>query len=102
MSRKIVVTLATKDVPKARAFYTALGFPLNEKFCGETSAYIVMSDAIHVMLLEESAFSRFSPRGICDTSQFLEVLHSLTCHSRAEVDEIIQKALAAGGSVFEE
>ncbi|MEO5713212.1 MAG: VOC family protein [Luteolibacter sp.] len=102
MSRKIIIHLASKDVPGARAFYTALGFTENEQFTRETCVCIVMSDTIQVMFSEESSFATFSPRGICDTSQFLEVLNCLTCSSRAEVDEMIRKAVAAGGSVFEE
>ncbi len=101
MSRKIVINFPTKDVQRARAFYTALGFTVNEQCSGEKCVCIVMSDTIQAMFLVESFFSAFSPRAICDTSKFLEVLHCLTCASRAEVDEKIQQAVAAGGSVFE-
>ncbi|MDB6117618.1 MAG: Glyoxalase-like domain protein [Verrucomicrobiaceae bacterium] len=102
MSRKIIVHLSTKDVPGARAFYTALGFTVNEQISGETSVCIVMGDTISAMFTAEPTFATFSPRAICDTSKALEVLNCLSCSSRAEVDDIIQKALAAGGGVFEE
>ncbi|MEO5912839.1 MAG: VOC family protein [Luteolibacter sp.] len=102
MSRQIILHFSTKDVPGARAFYTALGFTVNEAVSSGSCVYIIMSDTISVMFSEESVFSTFSPRGLCDTSKFLEVLTCLTCSSRAEVDEMIRKALEAGGSVFEE
>lgn len=102
MSRTIIVHLATKDVPRARAFYTALGFSVNETISGETCVYLIVSDAIHIMLSAEAVFATFSPRGLCDTSKFLEALNCLTCATRAEVDGTIRKALAAGGSTFEE
>ncbi|CAN5586634.1 VOC family protein [soil metagenome] len=102
MSRKIIIHLSTNDVPGARAFYTALGFTVNEQISGPTSVCIVMSDTISAMFSAESSFASFSPKAICDTSQFLEVLNCLTCSSRAEVDEMIRKARAGGGSVFEE
>lgn len=63
---------------------------------------MVISDTISAMFSMESVFSTFSPRALCDTSKFLEVLSCLTCSSRAEVDDMIQKAEATGGTVFEE
>ncbi len=102
MNRQIILHFATKDVPRAQAFYTALGFTVNEQFTGETHVCIVMSDTISVMFSAEAQFAKFSPKPPCDPSQNLEVLCCLTCASRAEVDEMIQKALAAGGTTFEE
>ncbi len=102
MTRQIFIHLSTKDVPRAQAFYTSLGFTRNESFSGENHVCITISDAIQLMLSAESAFATFSPRAICDTSQFLEVLNCLTCSSRAEVDSLIQKALQAGGTTVEE
>lgn len=101
-TRKIIITLATKDVVRARAFYTSLGFTENEQFSGEHCVCIVMSETISAMIMAEAQFAGFSPKPACDTSKALEVLVSLTCRSRAEVDETIRKALDAGGSVFED
>ncbi len=102
MSRKIIIHLSTKNVPAARAFYTALGFTVNEEMSRDVSVCIVMSDTISAMFSAESAFANFSPRAVCDTSKYLEVLNNLTCSSRAEVDDLIRRAIGAGGSVFEE
>lgn len=101
MSRKIFIHLSTKDVDRGRAFYTALGFAVNEAFSGETHVCHIISDTIQVMLSAESVFTTFSPRGICDTSKFLEVLNCLTCSSRGEVDDLIRRAVQAGGSIVE-
>jgi predicted lactoylglutathione lyase len=102
MNRKIIINLPTKDVHQARVFYTTLGFTVNEQSSGEMCVCIVISDTINAMFLAQSFFATFSPRAICDTSKYLEVLNCLTCSSRAEVDDMIQKAVDAGGSVFEE
>ena len=102
MSRKIILHFSTKDLQRARAFYTALGFTVNEQFSGETCVCIVISDTISAMFSVESLFSTFSPRAICDTSKFLEVLSCLSCTSRAEVDDMIKRAVASGGATFEE
>jgi len=102
MSRSIVINLPTKDVHRARAFYTALGFTVNEQVSGETCVFIVISETINVMFLVESFFSTLSPRAICDTSKFLEVLNCLSCASRAEVDDMVKRAVDAGGSIFQD
>lgn len=102
MSRKIFVHLSTKDVSKAQAFYTALGFTRNEQFSGESHVCLVISDTIQLMLSAEPVFATFSPRAVCDTSKYLEVLNCLTCSSRAEVDDMVKKAVEAGGSTCEE
>ena len=102
MSRKIIVHLSTKDVPRARAFYTALGFTENAPFSGDGHVCMVISDTIQVMLSSEPVFASFSPRAICDTSKALEVLNCLSCSSRAEVDDLVKRAVEAGGSICEE
>jgi hypothetical protein len=101
MSRKIFIHLSTKDVNRAQAFYTVLGFAVDEVFSGETHVCHVISDTIRVMLSAEPAFTTFSPRAICDTSKFLEVLNCLTCSSRDEVDDLVRRAVQAGGTVVE-
>ncbi|MFZ2282025.1 MAG: VOC family protein [Prosthecobacter sp.] len=102
MIRAIVVHLSTKDLPRARVFYTALGFTVNEGMSGEKHVCIVISETIHLMLSEESVFTTFSPRAVCDTSKYLEVLNCLQCSSRAEIDDLVRKAVAAGGTTVEE
>lgn len=101
MTRKIIVHLSTKDVPRAQSFYTALGFTLNEDFSGENCVCMVVSETIQIMLSAEAVFATFSPRAVCDTSKALEVLNCLTCGGREEVDEMIQKAVQAGGAIAE-
>ena len=102
MIRAIIVHLSTKDVPRARAFYMALGFTVNEGMSGEKHVGIVISETIQLMLSAESVFVTFSPRGLCDTSKSLEVLNCLQCSSRAEIDDLVRKAVAAGGTTVEE
>ena len=46
-------------------------------------------------------FREFTPKAVCDTSQAVEVLMSLSCGSRQEVDDLVARALAAGGSTYD-
>ena len=40
----------------------------------------------------------FPPKEICDASKSIEVLVCLSCGSREKVDEMVRKAVAAGGT----
>jgi predicted lactoylglutathione lyase len=50
------------------------------------------------MLLVEEFFKTFTTKSITDTAKSTEVLLCLSCESRAEVDELVAKAKAAGGT----
>lgn len=102
MNTQIYINLPVTDLPRSIAFFKALGFLLNPQFTDDTAACIIISEHIHVMALTHPKFREFSPKAICDTSKSIEVLFSLTCSSRAEVDTLVAKAVAAGGSTCEE
>lgn len=101
MSKQVFLNLPVSDLPKSMAFYQALGFPNNPEFSGDGGACIVISDTIFVMLATQEKFRDFTPKAICDTSKAVEVLINLSCESRAEVDSLVAKALAAGGSTYD-
>lgn len=96
-SRKIFVNLSVRDLKKSMEFFKALGFSFNMQFTDENAACMVVSDEAFVMLLTETFFKTFTRREICDTSTHTEGLFALSCESRAEVDEMVKKAIAAGG-----
>jgi predicted lactoylglutathione lyase len=54
------------------------------------------------MLATHAKFREFTPKAVCDTSQAVEVLNSLACGSDAEVDDLVARALAAGGSTYDQ
>lgn len=97
MSRMIFVNLPVADLAKAKAFYEAIGATNDPRFTDETAACMLFSDTIRVMLLTHDKFRQFTPKPVADAHQVTEVLISLSADSRAEVDEITEKALAAGG-----
>ena len=98
MSRQVFIHLPVADVAKARAFFEGMGFSLDAHCSGEHSACLAFSETIHVMLSAHEQFRQFSPKPICDTSKALEVLLCLQCESRAEVDDMATKAVAAGAT----
>ena len=58
---------------------------------------MVLSDHGFVMLLTEPFFRGFTEQQPCDTRTHTEVMIALSCESRAEVDELLGKAIAGGG-----
>jgi predicted lactoylglutathione lyase len=52
------------------------------------------------MLLTHKKFREFTPKMICDATKSTEVLVCLSCESRQNVDELVRKAVAAGGTTY--
>lgn len=102
MINQIFLTLPVADLQKSIAFFKALGFTNNQQFSDDTAACIVINDNISVMLGTHDKFRTFTPKTVCDTSQSVEVLISLSCDTRERVDELVAKALAAGGTTYDE
>jgi uncharacterized protein len=98
MARKIFVNLPIKDMERAQAFFRALGFDFNPQFTNEQGACMVISEDIFAMLLVEPFFQTFTKKPISDAKKSTEVLVCLSCDSREEVDALVKKALAAGGT----
>ena len=101
MTKQIFINLPVADLTRSKAFFQALGFSLNPAFCDETAACVVVSNTISVMLATHDKFRQFTPKAVCDTSKAVEALFSLSCASREEVDELVRRALAAGGTTYD-
>ena len=98
MGRKIFVNLPIKDMERSQAFFRALGFDFNPQFTNEQGACMVIGEDIFAMLLVEPFFQTFTRKPIADAKKSTEVLVCLSCDSRDEVDALVKKALAAGGT----
>jgi predicted lactoylglutathione lyase len=96
-TRKMFVNLAVRDLAKSMAFFGKLGFDFNPQFTDEKAACMIVSDDAYVMLLTEPFFKTFTKKALCDTTARTEGLFALSCSSRAEVDEMVRTAIAAGG-----
>jgi len=94
----IFLNLPVADVKRSRAFYTALGFGFDERFCDDTALCVKLSDTIFFMLLETEKFAGFAPLPVGDAKKESQHLIALSRDSRAAVDEITEAAIAAGGT----
>lgn len=102
MKTKIFLNLAVKDLNRAISFFNELGFLTNPKFTNDKGACIVISEDINVMILVKEFYQTFTKKQICDSATTSEVLISLSMESREQVDEMIEKAVKAGGTDYNE
>jgi predicted lactoylglutathione lyase len=94
--RMIFVNLPVKDLEASKRFFGELGFEFNPEFTDDSATAMVVDENIVVMLLVENRFRDFINGEIADPDT-TEVLTCLSADSREEVDEMVEKAIAAGG-----
>jgi len=97
-SRKIFVNLAVEDLDTSVEFFTKLGFTFDPRFTDESATCMIVSDEAFVMLLAESRFKDFTKKQLADPTTSTEAILAFSAESRAQVDELADKALEAGGS----
>lgn len=97
-SRKIFINLPVRDLKASMEFFKKLGFAFNPQFTDDNAACMIISEEAFVMLLVEPFFKTFTKKEISDTSTRTEGMFALSCDSRAEVDEMVKIAIAAGGT----
>lgn len=101
-AKSIYVNLPIKDINVSRSFWTKLGFSFNEDFSDEKALCLVLNeDGIYSMLITHEYFESFSNRPVADNST-AQVLTCIEVESREQVDEIVNLALANGGSRYRE
>lgn len=95
MPRMMLPNLPVADLQASVAFWKEVGFAFDERFGGGDAACLVVNDLASVMLLRADLFHGFhGTRPHTGT----ETLICLTAEDRAEVDELIGRAVAAGAT----
>jgi len=96
MAKQIFINLPVRDLPKAMAFYSAIGTVNLPQFTDDTAACMVISEAIYVMLLTHPKWATFTKKPIAD-ARHSEVMLALACDDRKAVDAMLQSVAAQGG-----
>ncbi len=102
MAKQIFVNLPVKNLQASLAFFRQLGFSFNEQFTDDNAACLVLGENIYSMLLQENYFKTFTKKPVADATKATEVLIAIDAGSKAEVDELVRKAVEAGGSTYME
>jgi uncharacterized protein len=95
---KTFINLPVKDLKQTMEFFGKLGFEFNMQFTDENATCMIINEHTYAMLLVEPFFQTFTKKELVDATKSVEVLVALAVDSRTQVDEIADKALAAGGS----
>jgi len=100
--KQIFVNLPVKDLERSIDFFSKVGFTFEQNFTDENATCMVIGENIFAMLLTEKFFGTFSDKAIIDAKSNTEVITALSVGSRAEVDELADNALNAGGKQYKE
>ena len=100
MSKQIFINLPVKDLKKSITFFKKLGFKFNPQFTDDKAACMIIGENIYSMLLLEKFFKSFTKKKVADAKKTTEVLIAIDVKSRKDVDRVIKKAVAAGGSLY--
>jgi uncharacterized protein len=102
MSTQIFVNLPVKELGRSVAFFEQLGYTFNPQFTDENATCMNIAENIFAMLLVEKYFKTFTPKAIADATKSTEAIVALSLESRAAVEALVNKALAAGGKRYSE
>lgn len=92
----IFVNLPVADPERSRAFFTALGYGFNEEMCNEGALALELGPNHYAMLLQGEFFAQFHDEEQAAPGQH-EVLTCVSADSRADVDDLVDRAVEAGG-----
>jgi uncharacterized protein len=96
--KQVFINLVVKDLEKSMHFYTQLGFSNNPQFSDETTKCMVWSENIFVMIMTQEKFKVFATKPLAETKSHLAALFSLSVESLDQVNTIVNKGIAAGGT----
>jgi predicted lactoylglutathione lyase len=96
--RKLFVNIPVGDLQKSIDFFEALDFSFNQQFTDATATCMLVGEDAYFMLLTREKFASFVRRPAGDARTETNALYAISVNSRADVDELVNKAIVAGGS----
>ena len=96
--RKLFVNIPVGDLQRSITFFEALGFTFNPHFTDASCTCMLVGEDAYFMLLARDRFAGFSGRPVGDARRETGALYAISVNSRDEVGELVEKAVAAGGS----
>ncbi|HMF86820.1 MAG TPA: VOC family protein [Gemmatimonadaceae bacterium] len=98
MRHKLFVNIPVGDLQRSIEFFETLGFTFNPQFTDATATCMLVGEDAYFMLLVKDRFTGFSKRPLGDPRTETNALFAISVDSRQEVDAMVEKAVAAGGS----
>ena len=98
---QMFVNLPVQNLDRSVAFFTALGYSFNPQFTDENATCMLLGENLFAMLLVRPFFQTFTQKELIDPQRQVQTLVALPLGSRAEVDALADKAVAAGAKAHE-
>jgi uncharacterized protein len=89
------------DVERSKAFYTALGWTINERMTDQNAVCAMLSDGVYLMASRRDFFESLGDgtKQVGDPAMISMVAFAFDFPSRDEVDAFVAKAEAAGATI---
>ena len=97
MPTHVFVNLPVADLQRSIAFFAQVGYTFNQQFTDDNATCMIIDEGIFAMLLVRPYFETFTPKPVANAHEVTEVLVALSAESRAAVDALVDRAIAAGG-----
>ncbi|ANS79577.1 Glyoxalase family protein [Serinicoccus hydrothermalis] len=97
MHQVIFVNLPVQDLERSRTFFTDVGYTFNTDFCDDSALCLELGPTVHAMLLDRDFFATFHDSPVAEPGT-VEALLCLSASSREQVDGVVDRAVAAGGT----
>jgi uncharacterized protein len=98
MATSMFVNLPTSDLERSKAFFEGIGWKINPAFTDENAACVVIDENAFLMVLTREFYATFTDKPIVDPRVAVQTQTAFSRESREDVDAILEKALAAGGT----
>lgn len=104
MTQDIWLNLPVKDLATSVKFFNEMGFTRNPGpgNSDNSASFTIGEKKVVLMLFSQEVFSGFTNHALADTVKGAEVLFSLGAASQEEVNDMANRAKAAGGTLFAE
>ena len=94
----IFINLPVSDLDRSKTFYESVGFTNNPQFSDDSTACMVLSETIMVMLLTPIKWARFTKKPIADAKATAQVMLCISRESKSAVDTILETVVKQGGT----
>lgn len=95
--RKLFLNLPVADLQRTIRFFEALGFTFDPHFTDAKATCMLVGDDAYCMLLTRPFFETFSGRPVGDPVAQPYLSLALALDARADVDAMVERAIAHGG-----
>lgn len=98
MTNRIFIHLPVKDLQVSVRFFKHLGFCADTAMSEGAVSCMVIGHNIFSVLIPEDIFEHMTHKKISDAHTSTQVLISIDVSTKQEVDEMVKRALEAGGT----